>query len=400
MDAGRDTRQRTRAGSPDNVALLAFTSGSTGVPKPVEYRSHHLSAQSGTVRELFELEWGEVAMSTLPPFGLAFSALGLCLAIPDVSPRRPAAADPASLVEEIERLGVAGLFASPGPLDRLSRHCAERGIVLTSLRAVACGGASLDPRTTARMRRCLPEEARLTSVYGATEALPVSRIESRELLGDVRRMSEQGYGSCVGRPLPGNTVRIIGITEEPLPDWSDGLLAAPGAIGEITVTGPGISERYAGRPRDTALAKIRDGERTVHRMGDLGRLDEQGRLWFCGRMSQRVRTPYGDLFTEQVEPIANAVPGVRRSALVGVGPPGAQLAVLCVEAELCLRRRRERGRILSELRERFAAYPHTRRIRRILFHPDLPVDARHQSKIDRESLALWAARQLRRGRRP
>ncbi|MGA5699446.1 fatty acid CoA ligase family protein [Peterkaempfera bronchialis] len=380
--------------SPDDLAAIAFTSGSTGVPKAVEYRARHLGAQLRLAREAFPLEPGTVGISTFPPFALAGPALGLTLVVPRMDPIRPASADPAVLVAEIGRFGASGLFGAPALLDSLSRYCADRALVLEPLRFVTSAGASLDPRTAERLRRCLPEDALLHSAYGATECLPLSVIESRELLGETRLPTERGHGVCVGRPLAANTVRVITVSDGPIPLWSDDLLAEPGAVGEITVAGPAVSERYFGRPQETALAKIREGDRIVHRMGDLGRLDEQGRLWLCGRTSQRVRTPDGDLCTEQVEPIANTVPGVRRSALVGVGAPGAQTPVLCVEAERGIRRSQRPG-VAAEVLDRFAGYPHTAAIRQVLFHPGFPVDIRHNAKIGRERLARWAAGRLR-----
>ncbi|HOV59347.1 MAG TPA: AMP-binding protein, partial [Rhodanobacteraceae bacterium] len=248
-----------------------------------------------------------------------------------------------------------------------------------------------------RLRQCLEPEARVYTPYGATECLPVAVIESREVLDDTRAATERGAGTCVGRPLAANTVRIIGIDDAPSATWSDALLAAPGAVGEITVAGPTATQAYHARPQATALAKISetlpDGRtRSVHRMGDLGYLDAQGRLWFCGRKSQRVRSAQGELYTEQVEPIFNTVAGVRRTALVGVGAPGAQVPVLCVELEPG--QAAQRLRIAAALRELAAQHAHTRGIATLLFHPGFPVDIRHNAKIGREALARWAQTRL------
>ncbi|MFJ6213259.1 fatty acid CoA ligase family protein [Streptomyces sp. NPDC092296] len=392
--AAGDAAPPRAVASPDDLAGIAFTSGSTGVPKAVAYRGRQLTAQLRLAREAFPLEPGTVGMSTFPPFALAGPVLGLSLVVPGLDPVRPAAADPAALAAEITRFGVTGMFGSPSLLDNLARYCTGRGLVLDTLRVVTSAGVSLAPATAERLRGCLPEDALLYSAYGATECLPLSVIESRELLGEARRATERGEGSCVGRPLAANTVRVIAVSDAPIPVWSDELLAAPGAVGEITVTGPSVSEWYFGRPYETALAKIRDGERIVHRTGDLGRVDEQGRLWFHGRKSQRVRTAAGDLCTEQVEPIADTVAGVRRSALVGVGAPGAQRPVLCVEAERGVGRSARR-RVAAEVLALLAGYPHARAVRQVLFHPGFPVDIRHNAKIGRERLARWAAGRVR-----
>ncbi|MNN40715.1 peptide synthase [compost metagenome] len=133
---------------------------------------------------------------------------------------------------------------------------------------------------------------------------------------------------------------------------------------------------------------LADGsERIVHRMGDVGWFDEQGRLWFCGRKTHRVETATGPLYTEQVEPIFNTVPGVRRTALVGVGAYGSQRPVLCYE----LLPGADAAVVEVQLRELVAARPALVGIGDFLRHPGFPVDIRHNAKIGREKLAVWAA---------
>jgi acyl-CoA synthetase (AMP-forming)/AMP-acid ligase II len=253
--------------------------------------------------------------------------------------------------------------------------------------------------TVARLRELLPAGAGFWTPYGATECLPVAVIEGREL-ESTRADTERGAGTCVGRPVPPNEVRIIGITDEAIPRWREDLVLGANAIGEITVAGPSATDEYFRRPEATALAKIREplpdgGARIVHRMGDLGWFDEQGRLWFCGRKSQRVRTADGTLFTEQVEPVFNTHPKVKRTALVGVGAAGAQRPVLCVEMHAGVGRE-EGERVLEELAQSALGFVHTARIARFLRHPRFPVDIRHNAKIGREQLARWAGKQLKR----
>lgn len=386
----------------DELAAILFTSGSTGVPKGVEYLHGHFAGQVHLLRDAFALRPGGVNLPTFPPFALFDPALGLTSVVPDMDPTRPARADPRKLIAAIERYDVDMLFGSPALLDTLSRWCVEHGVVLNNLRRVMSAGAPVAPAILERMRRCVTDTARIYTPYGATECLPVSVIESRELLQDTRAATERGAGTCVGVPLAANTVRIVRIVDGPLPEWSDDLLAPPGTVGEITVTGPTTTLAYHNRPQATALAKISetlpDGtRRSVHRMGDVGYLDARGRLWFCGRMTQRVRTAQGDMYTEQAEPVFNAVAGVRRTALVGVGPPGAAEPVLCVEPEPG-----PTGQALERIEAEIGVlarhHPHLHAVRTVLFHPQFPVDIRHNAKIVRERLAVWAARQLRRGK--
>lgn len=168
-------------------------------------------------------------------------------------------------------------------------------------------------------------------------------------------------------------------------------------IGEVTVVGPSATDVYYNRAAETCLAKIHErladgSERIVHRMGDLGYFDAQRRLWFCGRKTHRVETVQGPLYTEQVEPVFNVIDGVRRTALVGIGALGAQRPVLCYEELPGV----DVAALEQRLRATARAFMHTVGIVDVLRHPGFPVDIRHNAKIGRERLAVWAAQRLRR----
>ena len=380
---------------PDDIAAILFTSGSTGVPKGVVYRHRHFVAQVDMLGTAFGIEAGGVDLPTFPPFALFDPALGLTSIIPDMDPTRPANADPRKLLRAIERFGVTQLFGSPA----LMRVLADHGAALPTVRRVTSAGAPVPADVVARMRRLLPEDAGFWTPYGATECLPVAVVEGHELEA-TRAATEAGAGTCIGRPVAPNEVRIIAITDDAIGDWSQARVLPAGEVGEITVAGPTATDSYFNRPQATALAKIREriadgSERIVHRMGDLGCFDAQGRLWFCGRKSQRVETAHGPLYTEQVEPIFNAHPDVRRSALVGIGEKGNQRPVVVIES---LERRKPR-KLLEELQALANSHPDTAMLDTFLFHPALPVDIRHNAKIQRERLAVWAATKLPGGAR-
>lgn len=378
----------------DEVAAILFTSGSTGVPKGVVYRHRHFLAQIALLREAFGIEAGGVDLPTFPPFALFDPALGLTSIIPDMDPTRPAKADPRMLHAAIRRFGVTQLFGSPA----LMRVLAEHGEPLPTLRRVTSAGAPVPPDVVAAMRRLLPEDAQFWTPYGATECLPVAVVEAREL-ETTREATERGAGTCVGRPVPGNTVRILKITDEPIPYWREDLVVGPGVVGEITVAGPSATDEYFARPEATRLAKIRERvsareERIVHRMGDLGYFDAEGRLWFCGRKSHRVETAGGLMATEQIEPIFNTHRRVARTALVGLGQRGMQVPVLCVELKPGVPED-EWVHVQAELERLAMRDAKTARIHHFLRHPGFPVDIRHNAKIGREALTAWAATQLR-----
>jgi acyl-CoA synthetase (AMP-forming)/AMP-acid ligase II len=259
---------------------------------------------------------------------------------------------------------------------------------------VVSAGAPVSPANIAQFATMLSADAQIHTPYGATEAVPIISIGSHEILSETRALSEQGHGMCVGRPLPHTRIRIIRIADDPIPVWEDGLEVRPGEIGEIIVQGELVTRRYYRQPRADALAKIRDGDRFWHRMGDLGWQDKKGRIWFCGRKSHRVITSDGDMYTIPCEAIFNNHPQVFRSALVGIGTPPHQEPVICIElhADQATGDTENLERALGELA---AGNPLTAPIRRILFHPSFPVDIRHNAKIFREKLARWAETQIR-----
>jgi acyl-coenzyme A synthetase/AMP-(fatty) acid ligase len=187
---------------------------------------------------------------------------------------------------------------------------------------------------------------------------------------------------------------MIKITDMPISRWSGEIVLPPAEIGEITVKGDLVTSNYFENLEADSLAKIRDGKDIWHRMGDLGWADTKGRIWFCGRKSHRVQTPTGTLYTIPCEAIFNNHPNVLRSALVGVGEPPNQKPVIIIQT-------RQEGSSVhgkdmeQELLDMAAKNLLTKDIDTILFHSDFPVDIRHNAKIYREQLAVWAEKKMR-----
>ena len=312
-----------------------------------------------------------------------------------MDPSRPARVDPARLFEAVEDFGVANLFGSPALLRRLVQGAESSGTRLPTLRRIISAGAPVSPALLERLARLLEPPAQIHTPYGATESLPVASIGSDEILRETRPFTERGLGVCVGRPVQGIEVEVIGINDDPIATWSDDLLVPDGEIGEFVVSGPVVTRQYFNRPASTALAKIAGagGNTFYHRMGDVGYRDDRGRLWFCGRKSHRVIAGGVTYFTIPCEAIFNTHPAVSRTALVGADRDGQVVPVICVEP-LHRLNLAEKQKLADELLERGAAFSHTKSIRNILFHPSFPVDARHNAKIFREKLAVWATRKL------
>lgn len=375
----------------DETAAILFTSGSTGVPKGAVYSHGNFAAQVAMLRQVYAIRPGEIDLPTFPLFALFAPALGMTSVVPEMDFTRPADVDPARIVAAIERFKVTTMFGSPALINRVGRYGEAHGLRLPSLKRAISAGAPVPATVLERFANMLTEEAEVYTPYGATEALPVCSIGSREILTETRQATDQGRGVCVGQPVPGTTLEIIGIVDEPIAQWQEALRVADGEIGEIIVQGPQVTGSYFNRADSTALAKIADpaNHSFYHRMGDLGYRDEQGRIWFCGRKAHRVEAATETLYTIPCEAIFNTHKDVFRTALVGVGERGRQTPVLCVELEKGVDTSTVE-RIAQELLALGARFAITRNIRRVLFHPAFPVDIRHNAKIFREKLAAWA----------
>ena len=376
-------------------AAVAFTSGATGIPKGVVYLHGIFRKQVEIMRDEMGVTPGEIHLAVMYIFALFNPALGVTTVIPDMDPRQTAHVNPAYLVESIQTHGVTMSLGSPLIWQILSAYCLKHNIELASLQHLFMFGAEVMPDVVANFARIMPQ-GKIYTPYGATEALPLTLMDGAEILRETGAQTLQGAGVCVGTPIGGLQARVIRVTDEPLPQWDDAFVLPPGVIGEIAVKGDVVTHAYLNRPQQTAAAKIADRAGGLwHRMGDLGYLDEHGRLWVCGRKAHRVETPHGLLLPVPCEAIFNQHPHVARTALVGLGADGQQRPALIVEMQPgCAPTTPEaQQRLIAEFLALGRAHAHTRQIQTILFHPAFPVDARHNTKIDRLALACWAARQ-------
>jgi acyl-CoA synthetase (AMP-forming)/AMP-acid ligase II len=390
-EAGPFQGPPVRAG--DTAAIL-FTSGATGPAKGVVYTHAMFLAQVALIRRCFDLPEGGVDLATFPLFSLFSAALGLTAVIPNMNPVKPGKADPRKIFAAAEEERATSVFASPALLGVLADHARQTGHKLGSVARVISAGAPVQPHLLASFAEAVPA-ARLLTPYGATEAMPLTAIEASEI-AQVRGMTEQGFGMCVGRPVPGHQMAVIPISDAPLDSFKASQALPVGEIGEIVAEGPVVAAGYFERPAETRLSLVTgpDG-RTWRRLGDLGWQDAQGRLWFCGRKSQRVVTGQGTFFTICCEAVFNNHPKVRRSALVGVGQGADRSPVVVVEPVARLSRKAWTD-MIEELETLARSNPRTKSIATFLEHKRFPVDIRHNAKISRERLSAWAAKTLRR----
>lgn len=389
--------------APDALAAVLFTSGSTGSPKGALYHQRHFAAQVELLKATYTFMEGAVDVPTFPLFALFDPALGMRAVFPYMDFSAPAKANPQEIFAVIEDFGAEHMFCSPALLKRLAQSLpagpSEANTQLKTLKRVISAGAPVSPSDMRTLRRHMHPDAQIYTPYGATESLPVSSISSSEVDDFADLGYQQGYGVCVGVPCPQVAVRLIEIHDDPISTWEDAILIearGPQAMGEVVVYGPSTTQGYLARPDGDRDSKIKGAPLGValipdqnlsHRMGDMGYFDEEGRLWLCGRKSHRVEWENTRLAPLCVEGILNTITGIQRTALVST-PYGP---VVCVELDS---KKSSWPEIKDQLDKLIQSRPHLRLIKHVLHHSEFPVDTRHNAKIKRELLAIWATQHL------
>ena len=372
-------------------AAILFTTGSTGPPKGVQYEHGIFQAQLKLIRDYYHIGPDDVDQPAFPLFALFSTALGACSVIPEMNPAKPAQVDPAKFVRTIKENNVTYSFGSPAIWNVVSKYCLQEKVKLTTIKKILMAGAPVPGDLLQRTLSILPAEAEIHTPYGATESLPIASLTAKEILAETWDETKKGKGVCVGRTLPDIEIKIIKISDDPIDHLHESQQLPADEIGEIIVKGPVVTRAYDNNDKENRLAKIKDKDQFWHRMGDLGYFDQKNRLWFCGRKGHRVITKSGTMYTVCCEAIFNEHPKVFRSALVGIGLKGQQQPVLIVE----LHDRKTTDGIVSDLKQMALENELTSTIEHFLIHPSFPVDIRHNAKIFREKLTVWADNELK-----
>jgi acyl-CoA synthetase (AMP-forming)/AMP-acid ligase II len=380
---------------PEDQAAILFTTGSTGPPKGVCYSHANFQAQLALIRDYYKIKPGDVDQPAFPLFGLFSITLGACVVIPEMDASRPAQVDPAKFIRTIQENKVTYSFGSPTIWRVVSSYCYKQKIRLNSLEKVLMAGAPVPGDLVEKVLAIMGPDGEVHTPYGATESLPIVSMTGSEIVNHTWPLTRLGKGVCVGRPLPGITVDIIPVSDGPIRSFDKISSLETEQVGEIIVRGNVVTSGYYNNDRENELSKIYEADRFWHRMGDLGYFDEKGRLWFCGRKAHRIETRQGTMYSVCCEALFNEHPKVFRSALVGIGEPGKQVPVIIVELK---GKEKDTAQLLNDLHVIASQNNMTRNIITFLIHPGFPVDIRHNAKIFREKLAVWAAEQVEAGR--
>jgi len=366
---------------PDDPALVTFTSGSSGEPKGANRTHGFLLAQHRALAAEFSAREEDVDMPMFPVFALNNLASGVPSIVPAMDFRRVEKVDAGRVLRQMHTHGVTTCTASPPFFDRIAEHLAVHPDIKPRLRRLLTGGAPVSDAQLRTWRKALPDPELLV-VYGSTEAEPVAHLTAEERLAAVNDLRPGTPGYCVGHPSERVKTKLIRIVDGPV-DRPDEL--PPGEIGELIVTGDHVCRDYYRNPQAVRDNKITDPDGTVwHRMGDTGSFDTAGRFWIAGRVHSTIHRRGGLLHPQLVEQAARGDDDrIRRIAAVGLD----DRAVLVVETDAGEEMKQDIAKRLA------AAGIEIDEIDEIvLTREPLPVDPRHNSKIDYGRVGAWLGR--------
>jgi acyl-CoA synthetase (AMP-forming)/AMP-acid ligase II/pimeloyl-ACP methyl ester carboxylesterase len=383
----------------DQPAAVVFTSGATGPSKGVRYSHAQLGAQRDALVRLYGITTDDRLVAAFAPFALYGPAMGITSVVPDMDVAAPATLTAAALGDAAVAVDATLVFASPAALANVVRTAdgltpAHRA-AFAGVRTLMSAGAPVRPTLLRSARDLFPGSSTHTP-YGMTECLPVASIELAEIEsiaagGDT---GGTGDGVCVGFPVPEVDVRVRALDAIGRPHGD--LVDTAGVVGEVHVRAAHMRSGYDRLWHTEARASHPAG---WHATGDVGHLDHRRRLWIGGRLGHVITTADGPVAPVRFELAVDAVTGIDSSAVVGVGPVGNQQLVAVVQPTDPPRRAREADAARVDLVRTAVRSATGRDVVAVLEVPALPVDRRHNSKIDRTRVAAWAEQVLA-GRRP
>ena len=371
--------------APGDEAAVLFTSGATGPAKGVLYRQRQVRAQLDLVTKAYALTSADRLVAAFAPFALFGPALGIRSAVPDVDVTKPSTLTAAALADAAVAVGATVVFASPAALRNVlstagALTTAHR-TALGRIRLLASFGAPIPPHLLRELGALMPA-ASMHTPYGMTEAFPLTDIALDQI-----EAAGHGDGVCVGRALPGVELQIAPLGPDGTP--SGRFSGGPGISGEVWALAPHLRDRYDTLWLQNRAAAAHPG---WHRTGDVGYLDDDGRLWIQGRLEHVISTADGPVtpvgIEQRVESRLKALAPEddRGVATVGVGPAGIQQVVVVVTGG--------GGPLAPAALTDTVRSASGTRIAAVLVTKALPLDIRHNSKIDRTAVAAWASRVL------
>lgn len=364
---------------PESDGAVVFTSGSTGPAKGVRYSRARISATVAVLKNHYSLTNSDVIIAAFAPWAVFGPALGVGSVLPSMDLSSPSSLTYTSVTAAITEAHGTLLWASPAALRNVV-ETAPKDVQRTSqstrsqssIRLILSAGAPVPSSLLMAVTELFPG-AQLRTPYGMTEALPLTDIDLDDIIELENSAQDPAHaGVPVGKPIDGVQVRIA--------PWQEPttLVDIPDVMGEIVIASDHMRSSYDKLAFTQAAASDFPG---WHRTGDVGHMDSHGNVWVEGRKSHVITTSQGPLTPVPVEQRVEKLPSVYQAACVGVGPPGNQVVVVVVVVKEDISD--------TDLEDAVRDVAGTS-VSAVLRRTKLPMDIRHNAKINREKLARWA----------
>ena len=370
---------------PEDSALITFTTGSTNSPKGCDRTHGFLRAQHSAHEEYYFHETRDIDLAMFPVFVLGNLGSGITSVIIDADLRKISAFSPSKVIAQINTYKITSMTCSPALIEPLVDYASKHSIILPSMKKFFTGGGPVNPWLFASLEKIMPN-ARLFLVYGSTEAEPIALLPSGNVLKDTNDITLQGKGITLGIPVEKIKTRIIRYSRTNL---SDILPLPAGEIGEIILTGPFVGKKYYHNEEAFKENKYTDDQGNIwHRTGDLGYQNESGQLFMLGRINAIINENDKIRFPLQVEPVINHLEDIKKCAYFQLDASKKTTALL-ISVKPGTPQDKAILNIKNKMRE-LDIHPS-----KIIFTDNIPVDKRHNSKVDySEVLKMYSNEQI------
>ena len=267
-------------------AILTYTSGTTGKPK-IAARSHEfLNIQGKILADIMKYEKEDIEISTIPIFTLSNINFGITTVIAKTNFSNLGKTNPFTLINQINKNNVNRIMLSPGVLSIITDYCIKRNVKFSNIKKVFSGGGAIFLDLIKNVQAVF-KNSNMYTLYGSTEAEPIAILNVNEITENDIKKINLGYGILAGNIVGVDKCYLINTDKEKLGilnnDEFEKIKTAD--VGEIVVSGENVLKGYVNGIGDEKN-KFNVEEVKFHRTGDLGRFDENGRLWLQGRIKE------------------------------------------------------------------------------------------------------------------